>query len=350
MQPVEKLKCPFKLVLASSPGAAQLTGFVQTVRSRVSADPIPFSFEACGSSSSSGGTGSIGSGVTSFSSLGSTTAAPVGTAVTCTIQNVGECAEVTDGSYIQNKFRDAAGTAAAANIPRSQLFAIGNNPSNPWGTSTQGPPRTEPVLPAAAAADNGADHSGLSDIAAEDMPNSSWWTRHRRHYRHYRRRRSLLAASAAAASTEEAGDNAESFLASSTTAAAAAERGSQRALQQMPLSGNLGAGSDRGNQFKWPIPQVVGVRPPVGTDGKPAAAVPPKRICDSQPFQFSMIFGPLLPEACGIFEVRASLLVWLCLRWVRCGLAMQPRCCIQRYVSRVSQSGKVAAVFGPLLA
>jgi hypothetical protein len=296
MQPVEKLKCPFKLVLTSSPGAAQLTGFVQTVRSRVSADPVPFSFEACGSSSSSG-TGSIGSGVTSFSSLGSTSAAPVGTAVTCTIVNVGECAEVTDGSFIQNKFRDAAGTAAAGNIPRSQLFAIGNNPANPWGTSTQGPPRTEPVLPAAAAAaNNAADHSSLSDIAAEDMPNASWWTRHRRH-RHYRRRRGLMTASTA-------GDN--TMLSGSSTAAAEGGQ-SLRTLHQMPLSGNLGPGSDRGNQFKWPIPQVVGVRPPVGTDGKPAAAVPPKKVCESQPFQFSMIFGPLLPEACGIFEVGVLL-------------------------------------------
>jgi hypothetical protein len=55
-------------------------------------------------------------------------------------------------------------------------------------------------------------------------------------------------------------------------------------------------------------------QPPVGTDGKPAAALPPNKICDSQPFQFSMIFGPLLPEACGIFEVGALLLVWVCLR------------------------------------
>jgi hypothetical protein len=318
MQPVEKLKCPFKLVLTTSPGAAQLTGFVQTVRSRVTADAVPFSFEACGSSSSSG-TSSTGSGVTSFSSLGSTTAAPVGTAVTCTIQNVGDCAKITDGSFIQNKFRDAAGTAAAAGIPRSQLFAIGNNPANPWGTSTQGPPRKEPVLPTAApaAADVGADRSGHSDIAAADMPNASWWTRHLRR-RHYRRRRGLMAASNAAAAAAEARQlpAAAAAAAESTQLSEAAPPGGPlRALQQVPLSDSSssgGAGSQRGNQFKWPIPQVVGVRPPVGSDGKPAAAVPPKRICESQPFQFSMIFGPLLPEACGIFEVGTSRHLGIC--------------------------------------
>ncbi|KAF6256118.1 hypothetical protein COO60DRAFT_1640967 [Scenedesmus sp. NREL 46B-D3] len=282
MQPVETLRCPFKLVATASPGAAQLTGFVQTVRGRVEAVPVPFSFEAC-----SGGSGSS-SGITSFSSLGSTAAAPAGTAVTCTMQNVGDCVDVTDGSYVQNKYQDAAGTAAAGEIPRSQLFAVGSNPSTPWGSSTQGPPRTEPVLPAdaAAAADVAASSSGRASIA--DLPDASWYG-HRR--RQHRRRRKLLAVSSAA----------DTGLSPAATAAAAAA-GPPRALQQLPFSGSGDAGSQRGNQFKWPIPQVVGVRPPVGTNGKPSTAVPPKTICATQPFQFSMIFGPLLPEACGIFE------------------------------------------------
>jgi hypothetical protein len=284
MAPVETLKCPFKLVLTASPGAAQLTGFVQTVRSRVAADPVPFSFEACSGGSSSSA-GSSSSGVTSFSSLGSTTAAPVGTAVTCEIQNSGDCVYITDGSYIQNKFQDAAGTAAAGNIPRSQLFAVGNNPSTPWGSSTQGPPRTEPVLPADAstAADTAASSSGRSSIA--DLPDASWWN-------HRHRRRQLLLQRQQQQQWQHRG-----------LPAIPPPTGSLRVLQQAPLSGTGGAGSQRSNQFKWPIPQVVGVRPPVGTDGKPSGAVPPKRICESQPFQFSMIFGPLLPEACGIFEV-----------------------------------------------
>jgi hypothetical protein len=293
MQPVETLKCPFKLVLQTSPGVAQLTGFVQTARSRVAADPVPFSFEACSGGSSSSPSSSS-SGITSFSSLGSTTAAPVGTAVTCTIQNSGDCVHITDSSYIQNKFQDAAGTAAAGEIPRSQLFAVGNNPSTPWGSSTQGPPRTEPVLPADAgtAADTAASSNGRASIA--DLPDASWWN-HRR-----QRRRQLLHQQRLQKWLQR-----RNLL--QTTKAAAAGSVSLRALQQAQISNAGGAGSQRSNQFKWPIPQIVGVRPPVGTNGTPSSAVPPQKICQSQPFQFSMIFGPLMPEACGIFEVRRDL-------------------------------------------
>lgn len=74
----------------------------------------------------------------------------------------------------------------------------------------------------------------------------------------------------------------------------------QRLLLQLPLSTTL---KPTGNQFKWPIPQVTGNRPPVGENGKPAGTAQPLRICDTKVFQFAMIFGPLMPAACGIFEV-----------------------------------------------
>lgn len=76
-------------------------------------------------------------------------------------------------------------------------------------------------------------------------------------------------------------------------------------LYYRSLRQNLGLGSSN-NGFTWPIPQITGVRPPVGELGKPAGTTPAQQICDTQQFNFGMIFGPLVPAACGIFEVRSQ--------------------------------------------
>jgi len=55
--------------------------------------------------------------------------------------------------------------------------------------------------------------------------------------------------------------------------------------------------------FNWPYPTITGDRPPVGLDGKPSRGSA-RQICSTRTFSFGMVFGPLLPAACGTFEVQ----------------------------------------------
>jgi hypothetical protein len=53
--------------------------------------------------------------------------------------------------------------------------------------------------------------------------------------------------------------------------------------------------------------QITGDRPPVGTNGVPASAQDsPREICSTMKFSYGMIFGPLLPVACGTYEVSGT--------------------------------------------
>jgi hypothetical protein len=54
--------------------------------------------------------------------------------------------------------------------------------------------------------------------------------------------------------------------------------------------------------FLWPYPTITGDRPPLGLKGTPQRGSV-RQICDTRTFSFGMVWGPLLPAACGIFEV-----------------------------------------------
>lgn len=191
--PTQVLSCAFSTAFDDDPGPGSVTAFVQTRTGRKPADaPVGYSFGACAA-----GAGSSG----------------------CVSRDVARCVTVSDGTQLIRKFADVAGTAAAGNVSRSQLFAV-----TPVVASTQGPAREEPAVPAAAAppssSSDAAFASRYSDVV---MPDSSWWTRRLAGHSHSQQRH-------------------------------AQQRPAHRQLLQAAL---LPAGSP--SQFHWPIPQV---RPP----------------------------------------------------------------------------------------
>lgn len=73
------------------------------------------------------------------------------------------------------------------------------------------------------------------------------------------------------------------------------------------------------SSFDWPVPLVTGDRPPLGVNGTPAGTAPRLRLCSSRSFAYSMIFGPLAPSACGIYEARSAALLHVVLQLQSCG-------------------------------
>lgn len=221
LAPGATVTCPFALNSTTAPFAASgsITGYVQTTIGRKPADPVPFSFAGCLGNASSGGGG----------------AAEQGAAAPCQVKEVGGCASVTDGSYLNRKFTDPKGAGSNVTVSRSQLFGV------PTVTpASQGGPRVEPTLPPVATPDAQAGRG-----TPQDVPDATWWTGGRRR----------------ALAGESSGGGAQR----------------RRRLQQgLPIS--LTASTDA--NFKWPIPQVTGNRPPVGLNGVPAnARDAPVRIC-----------------------------------------------------------------------
>jgi hypothetical protein len=164
--------------------------------------------------------------------------------------------------------QDTRGTAMAGNFTpsRSQLFGIPQ--ASP---AQQGPARIEPVVPTPTPTPTPVTPL----LTAPQMPNPSWWTGRR-----LRR---------------DAG--------SSSSSSRKLQQQQQQPPQQplaIPRSGPIATSS----QFKWPYPQVTGERPPLGLNGVPAdATTRPLQICNTRQFAFSMFWGPLLPSACGTYEV-----------------------------------------------
>lgn len=85
LQPAALIECPFTVTWDSNPGADSVSGYVQTAFGRATAAtaPVTYDFSAC----AGGGGGGGGDG----------------SAAACTVQELGACVSVTDGSYIVNK-------------------------------------------------------------------------------------------------------------------------------------------------------------------------------------------------------------------------------------------------------
>jgi hypothetical protein len=190
------------------------------------------------------------------------------------------------------RYKDRLGQALAGPVTRSRLFE-----TSAIQDSRLGPARLEPVTPL----------TGWGAVARVDdtppawkpeMPNSSWWTGSRRHTR----RRTLL--QVLQQQLARPGRGGGSSSAAGHTAAGRGSRHLLRAQQQPSPPQQLNAlEAQLDAQFTWPYPQVAGDRPPLGLEGAPQRALQ-RTICDTRSFQFSLIWGPLLPKACGTFEVR----------------------------------------------
>jgi hypothetical protein len=159
-----------------------------------------------------------------------------------------------------HRYKDQLGQSLAGTVTR------GGSSSRLFETSTiddsrLGPARVEPTIPVGGS--SGPSQPAAVRPAADTppewrpkMPDSSWWTRrlHR-----------------------------------------------QQQQQPSPALSDLAAQLDASS--KWPVPTIAGDRPPLGLLGRPQGAAAERRICDSRSFGYSMVFGPLLPAACGTFEV-----------------------------------------------
>lgn len=261
LQPFDVIECPFTLSWDSNPGADSVSGYVQTAFGRAAAAtaPLAYDFSACGSSSSS--------------SSGDGSAAEV-TAVACTVQEQGACVSVTDGSYIVNKYKDKLGQELAGAVTRSRLFE-----TSTVQDSTLGPPRIEPPTPPTPVST--ASVPDTPPVWTPKMPDSTWWNG---------RRRALLWSRAA--------DTDSSHLGISISSSSG-----RQLLQKQQQSSKDALVASFDASFLWPYPTVTGDRPPVGLSGKPERGAA-RQICDSRTFSYGMVWGPLLPAACGTFEVQ----------------------------------------------
>jgi hypothetical protein len=115
------------------------------------------------------------------------------------------------------------------------------------------------------------------------MPDSTWWNG---------RRRALL--------WSHATDTGSSQLGSISTSSSSSRRELLQKQQQSTKDALIASFNEN---FLWPYPTVTGDRPPVGLSGKPERGAA-RQICGSRTFSYGMVWGPLLPAACGTFEVR----------------------------------------------
>jgi hypothetical protein len=169
------------------------------------------------------------------------------------------------------RYKDKLGQVQAGTVTRSRLFE-----TSVVKDSTLGPPRVEPATPPAPAATQAAAQS-VPDTPPEwtpHMPDASWWNKRR-----------LLSNAAVSSSTS------------------ATRHAVRRVLQAgAPIrKQDLVASFDA--NFQWPYPTVTGDRPPFGMNGRPERGKA-REICSTRTFSYGMVFGPLLPAACGTFEVR----------------------------------------------
>jgi hypothetical protein len=180
------------------------------------------------------------------------------------------------------RYKDKLGQVRAGTVTRSRLFE-----TSAVQDSALGPPRVEPATPATPAAPMAV--RPVPDTPPEwtpRMPDASWWNANRR------RHRALL-------STATATHNPSS---SSSNKGHAARRLLQAAVPTRKA--DLVASFDA--NFQWPYPTVTGDRPPVGMNGRPERGAA-RQICSTRTFSYGMVFGPLLPAACGTFEVRLDI-------------------------------------------
>lgn len=236
------VECPFAVAWTEDPGAATVSGYIQTTFGRAPAagSPVPYSFTSCGSASGDGNS-----------------------AASCTVVENVACVSVTDGAFIINKYKDKLGQQLAGTVTRSRLFE-----ASTIQDSTLGPPRTEPTTPTAAAVAKVPD---TPPVWTPRMPDNTWWNGGHRKLLQLHRHPATTSSSS-----------------------------SSRHLLQSKKD-QLVAVLDE--NFKWPYPTITGDRPPVGQDGKPARGSA-RQICGTRTFSFGMVFGPLLPAACGVFEVQ----------------------------------------------
>ena len=148
------------------------------------------------------------------------------------------------------RYKDKLGQKTAGTVTRSRLFDI-----SPVQDSTLGPPRIEPATPPEVT----QDESGSSSSSSSSSSYSTGSFGHRR---------MLL------------GRNARELLQSNKA--------------------DVIASFDE--SFQWPYPTITGDRPPLGLKGTLQRGSA-RQICDTRMFSFGMVWGPLLPAACGIFEV-----------------------------------------------
>jgi len=160
------------------------------------------------------------------------------------------------------RYKDKLGQQLAGTVTRSRLFE-----ASTIQDSTLGPPRTEPTTPTAAAVAKVPD---TPPVWTPRMPDNTWWNGGHRKLLQLHRHPATTSSSS-----------------------------SSRHLLQSKKD-QLVAVLDE--NFKWPYPTITGDRPPVGQDGKPARGSA-RQICGTRTFSFGMVFGPLLPAACGVFEV-----------------------------------------------
>lgn len=247
------VECAFSQTWDAAPGIDTLSGYVTTPNGRSVAEaPAAITWRDCGAN-----------GAPAAPADGSMWAP-------CSVVERAACVTVTDGSTIVNKYKDALGQSLAGPVSRSRLFETSNIQD-----STLGPARVEPATPPAAPSGGGAASvARLGDTPPQwraPMPDSSWWTGNRR---------ALLRHADGSGSVAPP----------------------RRQLRQQPQQqlNELTAAVDA--NFRWPMPQVAGNRPPLGLGGR-AQRGADKTICESTTFSYSMIFGPLLPSACGTFEV-----------------------------------------------